>query len=88
VFIKLKSSAAKKPTTQKPAAPTKVKKKTGTVNITSGVLNVRKGAGTSYKIIGTLTKGKKITIKSTKGGWYKIKYGKKTGYVSKDFVKV
>ena len=58
--------------------------KKGTV--TANSLNVRSGASTSYKKIGSLKKGAKVTIYQTKNGWYKIKYNGKYGWVSKKYV--
>lgn len=64
--------------------------KTGKVTATS--LNVRKGAGTTYLIVGNLKKSSKVTIVSSKNDWYKIKFtsnGKsKTGYVKKEYIKI
>lgn len=58
-----------------------------TVNITSGTLNVRSGAGTSYSRIGSLTKGEIVISLSTSNGWSKILYsGTKTGYVSESYL--
>lgn len=52
------------------------------VDISSGVLNVRSGAGTNYKVIGTLKNKTELTIYSqTKNGWSEIKLNKKKGYV-------
>lgn len=53
----------------------------------SGV-NVRSGAGTSYKQLGKLSKGERVTIRgekksSTGAIWYRVLYGGKAGYVSK-----
>ncbi|HHY81768.1 MAG TPA: SH3 domain-containing protein [Clostridiales bacterium] len=60
--------------------------KTGVVTASS--LNVRSGAGTSYKIIGGLKRDTKIEILGTSGSWYKIRYNSLTGYVHKDYVKL
>ncbi|MGL5416412.1 MAG: SH3 domain-containing protein [Clostridium sp.] len=60
--------------------------KTGTV--TASGLNVRNGAGTGNRVIGSLGNGAKVTIVETKNGWHKIKYGNGYGYVSSDYVKV
>ena len=60
--------------------------KTGTVTCSS--LNVRSGASTSYRKIGSLSYNEKVTIVSTVNGWYKIKYGSGYGYVSADYIKV
>lgn len=35
-------------------------------------LNIRKGAGTKYSIVGTLKKGAKVTVYKTSGSWSKI----------------
>ncbi len=64
----------------------------GTVSASDG-LNVRKGAGTSYSIIGSLTKGKSVEIvanaKDSSGTtWYKIVYNGSYGYVSSAYVKL
>ena len=56
---------------------------------TTGNLNVRKGAGTSYASIGVLKKGTKVEIvKKDSNGWYKIKYNNSYGYVSGKYVKL
>lgn len=54
---------------------------------TTANLNVRSGAGTKYKVIASFKKGANITILSKHGGWYKVKAGSKTGYVSASYVK-
>ena len=59
----------------------------GKVNVKS--LNVRKGAGTKYSKIGTLSKGNTVQIQSkTSSGWYKIKYKNTYGYVSSKYIKI
>ncbi len=60
--------------------------KTGTVD--TDKLIMRKGAGTTYDPIKTLTKGTKVTVLGTKGNWYKIKAGDTEGYVYKTYLKV
>ncbi|MGL4847805.1 MAG: SH3 domain-containing protein [Clostridium sp.] len=69
-----------------PTPPPTVEVKTGTVTASS--LNVRSGAGTGHKVIGSLRNGAKVEILSTSGGWHKIKYGSSHGYVSDDYVKI
>jgi hypothetical protein len=49
---------------------------TGTYKVSTAVLNVRKGAGTSYKMVGTLLKGKKITVEKVSGDWGRYSSGK------------
>ncbi|MBQ6570133.1 MAG: SH3 domain-containing protein [Clostridia bacterium] len=72
-----------KTTTTTPAAGTK----TGTVN--TSTLNMRSGAGTSYSVVTTLSKGAVVTILGTSGSWYKIQTSAgKTGYVSTQYITV
>ena len=77
----LPSYAASKTTSVSTTASTK----TGTVTCSS--LNVRSGAGTKYRKIGSLSYNQKVTIVSTVNGWYKIKYGTGYGYVSSKYIK-
>ena len=49
-------------------------------------VNMRKGAGTNYSIIKTLKLNTQVTILGEQGKWYKVKVGKDTGYISKDYV--
>lgn len=58
-----------------------------TVQITSGSLNVRSGAGTSYAVIGSLSKGETVVVLSESGDWSRVLYhGVKTGYVSNRYL--
>ncbi|MEM5591516.1 SpoIID/LytB domain-containing protein [Niallia circulans] len=61
------------------------KVKTGTVKASN--LNIRQKASTSSKKVGSIPNNKKVTIYAKSGSWYKIKYGKVTGYVSAQYVK-
>ena len=60
--------------------------KTG--KVTASSLNIRKSADSDSKVVGTLREGASVTIKDTKGSWYKITANGKTGYVYKKYVKV
>ncbi|MGV3217436.1 SH3 domain-containing protein [Clostridium perfringens] len=60
--------------------------KTGIVNVSSS-LNVREGASTSSKVIGSLRGNTKITIVGEEGAFYKIEYKGSHGYVAKEYVK-
>jgi N-acetylmuramoyl-L-alanine amidase len=52
------------------------------------VLNVRSGAGTEHKVIGTLKKGTSVKVIESKNGWHKILLEPaKCGWVSKKYVK-
>ena len=53
------------------------------VRVTSKTLNVRSGAGTSYKIVKTVKKGDAFTITDESNGWYKLKSG--DGWISKKY---
>lgn len=62
-------------TLNKPAA----KNMTGRVNASK--LNVRSKPSTSGKVLGSLKKNQTVTVITNSSSWYKIKYGKETGYV-------
>ncbi|WP_318564861.1 SH3 domain-containing protein [Peribacillus simplex] len=62
-------------TLNKPAA----KNMTGKVNATK--LNVRSKPTTSGKVLGSLKKNQIVTVINKSSSWYKIQYGKGTGYV-------
>lgn len=59
---------------------------TGTILSTS--IRLRKEPSTSSEILETILKGEKVEIISEENGWYKAKYGKLNGYLSKEYVKV
>lgn len=55
------------------------------VKITADVLNVRKGAGTGYKIVTTVKKNEVYTIVQELNGWGKLKSG--AGWISLKYTK-
>lgn len=57
----------------------------GVSNVTS-YLNVRKGAGTEYGVAGKMPGGSACEILEELDGWYKIKSGDVTGYVSAEYI--
>jgi len=61
---------------------------TVTLNNKNSNLNVRKGAGMSYAIIGKLKHNTKVEILSKSGSWYQIPYGSGKGWVHSSYVKV
>ncbi|WP_181372681.1 SH3 domain-containing protein [Geobacillus thermodenitrificans] len=83
------TSQPDKGNTAKPTAITK------TVYQTTANLNMRTGAGTKYKIVLTIPKGKTVKATEKLGDWYKVSYeysekGKKytkTGWVSGSYLK-
>ncbi|MDM0628554.1 SH3 domain-containing protein [Clostridium perfringens] len=72
-------------TPEKPSTPENTEK-TGIVNVSSS-LNVREGASTSSKVIGSLSGNTKVTIVGEEGAFYKIEYKGSHGYVAKEYVK-
>ncbi|BDU82048.1 hypothetical protein SNUCP2_17170 [Clostridium perfringens A] len=72
-------------TPEKPSAPESTEK-TGIVNVSSS-LNVRSGASTSSKVIGSLSGNTKVTIVGEEGAFYKIEYKGSHGYVAKEYIK-
>ena len=82
------SSPAKAPAQSKPSSPSSSGGSAGRISGTGGTgVNVRSGAGTRYGRIGGLAEGASVTIVGQSGGWYQIKYGSGTGWVSSQFVK-
>lgn len=58
-----------------------------TVTVTAYVLNVREGCGTDSKILTQIKKGEVYeTVGEATGGWYPVKVGDKSGWVSGDYV--
>lgn len=55
------------------------------IKITCTALHIRKGAGTSYPVTGTIRDKKKYTIVETKSGWGKLKSG--VGWICLDYTK-
>ena len=65
-YIKLSSSSS----SSSSSSQSSIKNKIGVVNTSS--LNVRKGAGTNYSVIGSVKSGQKVGILSSKNGWYNV----------------
>ena len=73
------------PAAKKPAKKSNFKSFAGYVTATA--LNVRTGPSTKYKRVKTLRRNAKVTVTSTRSGWYGIKDGGKTHYVSAKYIK-
>ncbi|WP_111645036.1 SH3 domain-containing protein [Paranoxybacillus vitaminiphilus] len=43
--------------------------------VTAATLNVREGAGTNYRVVGTLKSGQTVDVLAKVGDWYEIKFG-------------
>lgn len=54
------------------------------VRVTTSVLNIRSGPGTSYKKAGRLSAGQVVEVLATEGDWYKIS----SGYISSEYTMV
>ncbi len=60
-------------------------KDTGTTN---AKVNLRKSASQSSKALQSLDPGEEVDLLGTSGSWYKVRYGKYTGYIMKKYVDV
>lgn len=58
------------------------------VKVTGDTINVRKGASTSTEVIAMLSKGVECEYLGEEGDWYKVKYQRYTGYVSKQYAEL
>ena len=55
--------------------------------VTNAKVVLRKSASKNSAALQTLPKGEEVTILGTKGSWYKVNYGRFTGYVMQKYVK-
>lgn len=59
----------------------------GRVSTSSLPLRIRSGAGTQYRILGTMPKGANVTILGeSNSGWAQVRYGGITGYASRQYL--
>ncbi len=65
-----------------PAAP-----RTGTVNVSSGTLNIRSGPSRNASVIAHARKGDQLTILGEIGEWYAVQYGDTYGFANKAFIR-
>jgi len=68
-----------------PSAPAYAER-TGTVTATE--LNIRRSASASAERLSTVKRGTRLTILETRGDWHKVRFGRITGYVAKQYVSV
>lgn len=59
-----------------------------TVKITGEVVNIRKEASTDSKVVAQLSENVECEYLGEEGNWYKVKYQRYTGYVSKEYTKL
>lgn len=57
-----------------------------TVRYTTANLNLRTGPSTGYSIILTIPRGSQVEVLSSAGGWAKVNYSGRTGYVSEAYL--
>jgi 3D (Asp-Asp-Asp) domain-containing protein len=50
-------------------------------------LNVRSGPSAKYRVVGSLSKNKSVTILSSSQGWSRVKFNNKEGFVSSKYIK-
>lgn len=53
---------------------------------TTDRVNLRNGAGASYRVITTLNKGEVLEVVSESNGWAKVKYDGRIGYISSQYL--
>ncbi len=68
-----------KPVQTPPAPP--VSAKAQYVKLTANSVNIRSGAGTDYKVLGSAEKGSRYAIIGQTGNWYKTYYRNQTAYL-------
>ncbi|WP_042351446.1 SH3 domain-containing protein [Bacillus massiliigorillae] len=61
--------------------------KNGVVDIRSGSLQVRDGASSKAKVVGSLKRSDNVKVYSTQNGWHEIRYNNKKAFVSADYVR-
>ena len=59
-----------------------------TATVNTDTLKLRKEASTDSDVLSLLNLGEKLEVIEKAGDWYKVKVNNKTGYVSKDYIKV
>ncbi|WP_052356532.1 SH3 domain-containing protein [[Clostridium] dakarense] len=59
---------------------------TGNKKKTTDRVNLRNGAGTSYRVITTLNKGEVLEVVSESNGWAKVKHDGRLGYISSQYL--
>lgn len=58
------------------------------VTLTANDVNIRKGAGTSYKVVGAAEKATSYAYLGEEGGFYKVWYKNSIAYISKQYSKL
>ena len=87
-YVTIKTSSNDNNTQEKPDNKPEVVVKKGEVYNTGSNLRVRSAANTNSIVLGYLVDGTKVDIIGSEGNWYKINFKDKTGFVSKDYVRL
>lgn len=87
-YVTIKTSSNNNNTQEKPDNKLEVVVKKGEVYNTGSNLRVRSAANTNSIVLGYLVDGTKVDIIGSEGNWYKINFKDKTGFVSKDYVRL
>ena len=87
-YVIIKTSSNNNNTQEKPDNKPEVVVKKGEVYNTGSNLRVRSAANTNSIVLGYLVDGTKVDIIGSEGNWYKINFKDKTGFVSKDYVRL
>lgn len=58
----------------------------GTVNVSSGALNIRRNPLLTAPIVARAYAGEKVQVLGEDGDWYRVNYGGREGYANKRFV--
>ena len=54
--------------------------------ITGGTINIRSGPGTDSSRVAMVSSGKRVTLLAEEGGWFKVEFDGRTGYVLGDYL--
>lgn len=54
--------------------------------VTGSGVNIRRGPGTSYNTVASVSRGAAVTLTGKSGDWYKVRYGSVEGYMSEQYV--
>ncbi len=56
--------------------------------VTTDKVVLRKSADKDAKVLQSLPEGEKVDVLSTTGSWYRVRYGRFTGYIMKKYVRI
>ena len=68
------------------AAAASNESRTGNATVKDNNVNVRAAASTSANRIASVSSGKRVTLLEKDGGWYKVSFDDKTGYIYGDYI--